>query len=271
MKSRVRVSSQVEAYLAARAPEVRRELRPAIKGLAAWNGRANPPRVRFLEDELEGYLRLRVAQHRIIFREASKDGERQILCLYAAPRSTVYETFAHCYWTNWQRSKADRVARGLGAVQSVASVKLEGVGFGLTRTTLARRGHSNAFDSDERRRCRRRTQRIPGSQQRPKQGEEASAAKREVGRTRVASSINGRAKTRRESAVPAPVRLGLFSANGLRARRLSKLCRMPPRPRLTWLPEIATLATGRGYIVAGYVSSFVEIENPPCARHRRER
>lgn len=94
MKTRVRMSDQVEAYLAARAPEVRRRLRTAVKGLATWSGRAEPPRVRFLEDELNGYIRLRVDRHRIIFRESVRAGERQILCLYAAPRSTVYEAFS---------------------------------------------------------------------------------------------------------------------------------------------------------------------------------
>ena len=94
MKARLRQSSQVARYLAARAPEVRKALRAGLKRLTAWNGRPGPPRIRFLEDDLTGYVRLRVGSHRVIFRETSVAGERQILCVFAGPRSTVYEAFA---------------------------------------------------------------------------------------------------------------------------------------------------------------------------------
>ena len=94
MKTRIRVSGQVKAYLAARAPEGRQALKAALKSLADWNGRADPPRIRFLEDELTGYVRLRLGGHRVIFAEASVRGERQIQCVFAGPRSTAYEAFA---------------------------------------------------------------------------------------------------------------------------------------------------------------------------------
>lgn len=94
MKARVRWSDQVEAYVSARAPDTRKALRSAIKGLAKWDGRADPPRIRFLEDDLVGYARLRVGAHRVVFREGFHERERQILCVFAGPRSTVYETFA---------------------------------------------------------------------------------------------------------------------------------------------------------------------------------
>lgn len=61
--------------------------------MAAWDGREQPPRIRFLEDELIGYARLRVGEHRLIFREAFADGKREIRFLHAGPRSTVYEAF----------------------------------------------------------------------------------------------------------------------------------------------------------------------------------
>jgi hypothetical protein len=94
MKTRVRLSAQAQGYLAARAPAGRRMFRAALKSLASWNGRADPPRIRFLEDELNGYVRLRVGAHRVIFAEASARGRREIQCIFAGPRSTVYEAFA---------------------------------------------------------------------------------------------------------------------------------------------------------------------------------
>jgi len=93
MASKVEWSAQVERYVRSKAPNPRRELCQEIKRLAHWNGQQNPPRIRHLEDKLSGYSRLRVNRHRIIFREAFEDGERIIKCLYAGPRSTVYETF----------------------------------------------------------------------------------------------------------------------------------------------------------------------------------
>ena len=73
---------------------MRGALRAAINGLIDWDGRSDPPRVRFLEDDLTGYLRLRVGAHRVVFRESSEAGQRLILCVFAGPRSTVYEAFA---------------------------------------------------------------------------------------------------------------------------------------------------------------------------------
>lgn len=93
MNSKVRWSAQVESYVRSKAPEPRRELWQGIKALAAWDGREDLPRLRHLEDELAGYSRLRVRGHRVIFRESFESGQRQILCLYAGPRATIYETF----------------------------------------------------------------------------------------------------------------------------------------------------------------------------------
>ena len=91
--AKVRWSDQVEAYVRSKAPVPRRELWQGIKALATWNGREQEPRIRHLEDELSAYSRLRVRGHRVIFREACDAGERQILCLFAGPRKTVYEAF----------------------------------------------------------------------------------------------------------------------------------------------------------------------------------
>lgn len=76
-----------------KAPEPRRVLWREIKALAQWDGRQTPPRIRHLEDKLTGYARLRVDRDRVIFREAFENGQRVIKCLYAGPRSSVYESF----------------------------------------------------------------------------------------------------------------------------------------------------------------------------------
>ena len=97
MKSKVVWSAQVQAYVGSKAPETRRALWQEIKNLAKWDGRENPPRIRQLEDELSGYARLRVKRDRVLFRESFERGERVIKCLYAGPRSTVYETFQEIF------------------------------------------------------------------------------------------------------------------------------------------------------------------------------
>jgi len=94
MKSNVVWTDQVEAYVKSKAPEPRTELWRAIKGLAGWNGKSDPPRIRLLEDDLAGYARVRVGRHRVIFREGFEQGVRTINCLFAGPRVTVYEAFA---------------------------------------------------------------------------------------------------------------------------------------------------------------------------------
>ena len=94
MKSSVVWTDQVEAYVRGKAPEPRRALWAGIKGLGQWDGEANPPHVRFLEDDLAGYIRLRVDRHRVVFREDFHQGRRRIICLFAGPRSTVYEALS---------------------------------------------------------------------------------------------------------------------------------------------------------------------------------
>jgi len=93
MPSKIEWSAQVEGYVRSKAPNPRRELWQEIKGVAIWDGKQDPPRIRHLEDKLSGYGRLRVNRHRIIFREAFEGGQRVIKCIYAGPRSSVYESF----------------------------------------------------------------------------------------------------------------------------------------------------------------------------------
>jgi len=89
MRTEVRVGGQVEKFVKGLAPEPRRGLTRAIKGLAQGQGD-----VKLLEGRLAGYYRLRVANYRVIYHESARSGVRSLNCLYANYRSVVYEMFA---------------------------------------------------------------------------------------------------------------------------------------------------------------------------------
>lgn len=82
----VLLSEQVVAFVRRLAPEPRRALRQALRGLASGKGD-----LRQLEAPLQGYHRLRVGAYRVIFAYGEK---RAIECLFAERRSLVYEIFA---------------------------------------------------------------------------------------------------------------------------------------------------------------------------------
>ncbi|HEY3857005.1 MAG TPA: hypothetical protein VGO67_21690 [Verrucomicrobiae bacterium] len=88
MKTDVRVSPQVVAFVKSLAPEPRRRLTRAIKALAQNRGD-----IKRLEGKLERFSRLRVSGYRIIFHEVFKDGARFIDCVFAEKRSIVYDIF----------------------------------------------------------------------------------------------------------------------------------------------------------------------------------
>jgi mRNA-degrading endonuclease RelE of RelBE toxin-antitoxin system len=90
MKTRVLVESQVETFVKSLAPDPRRRLRLAIKGLA--NGRGD---IKALEGNLAGYNRLSVTGYRVIFRERSEQGVRIVDCVFAERRALVYEIFVN--------------------------------------------------------------------------------------------------------------------------------------------------------------------------------
>ena len=46
------------------------------------------------EGDLAGYHRLRVLTYRVVYSETFAAGQRVLECVYAAPRSVVYELFA---------------------------------------------------------------------------------------------------------------------------------------------------------------------------------
>jgi len=85
---RVRIQGEVLDYLRRLAPKPRHAVRLAIKGLAREKGD-----IRTLTDELEGFHRLRVGSHRVLFEYEIIDGQRVITCLYAGPRKWIQEVF----------------------------------------------------------------------------------------------------------------------------------------------------------------------------------
>lgn len=82
----VAVSDQVAAYVRRLAPEPKRVMREALRALADGQGD-----VRQLEPPLDGYHRLRIGAHRIIFAFGAR---RRIDCVFAERRSVIYEVFA---------------------------------------------------------------------------------------------------------------------------------------------------------------------------------
>ena len=84
----VRIQEEVLHYVRGLPPEPRHALRLAIKRLAAEKGD-----IRSLTDELEGFHRLRVGSHRVIFAYEAVDGVRTITCVYAGSRKWIYEVF----------------------------------------------------------------------------------------------------------------------------------------------------------------------------------
>jgi mRNA interferase RelE/StbE len=90
MKFRTAWSAQAEAYIKSLAPEPRSWFRTAVKALANGSGRAD---TRAVEGRLQGYFRLRVGTHRIIYALRADAGGPIIDLIYAGPRSTVYEAF----------------------------------------------------------------------------------------------------------------------------------------------------------------------------------
>jgi len=88
MRTSIKVGSQVETFIKSLAPEPRRTLTRAVKHLAEDRGD-----LKELEGDLEGYSRLRVGGHRVIFKRKTETGQRIIDCLFAERRAVVYELF----------------------------------------------------------------------------------------------------------------------------------------------------------------------------------
>lgn len=85
MPTKVTVADQVRAYQRTLAPEPRRRMKAAILALADGLGDLKP-----LQGNLEGCWRLRVGEHRVVYRHQAG----RIEVFYAAPRNVVYEFLA---------------------------------------------------------------------------------------------------------------------------------------------------------------------------------
>ena len=88
VKARVRLGSQVTAFIAKLAPQPKRALRDALRGIA--EGKSD---IRLLEGKLSGFYRVRSGRIRVIYQERAVRGERQIWCFYADYRTSVYDVF----------------------------------------------------------------------------------------------------------------------------------------------------------------------------------
>ena len=85
MSYRVQVREQVWKFYGRLGPQDRRAVKRAILQLAEERGD-----IRALRDRLEGYYRLRVGSHRIVFRYLPG---RVIECVYLNDRALVYDVF----------------------------------------------------------------------------------------------------------------------------------------------------------------------------------
>jgi len=86
MNYRILVEDRVWEFTSRLAPAPRRALKQAILGLAGEQGD-----IKALVEELDGWYRLRVGRHRVIFRYRTS---RVIECVFVEERRLVYELFA---------------------------------------------------------------------------------------------------------------------------------------------------------------------------------
>jgi mRNA-degrading endonuclease RelE of RelBE toxin-antitoxin system len=88
VRTKVELSQQVVHFVAKQAPEPRRTLRAALRGLEREAGD-----IRSLEGPLQNYHRLRVGGYRVIFAYRITKKWRTLHCIFAERRSAVYELF----------------------------------------------------------------------------------------------------------------------------------------------------------------------------------
>lgn len=84
----VRIQDELLDYLRRLAPLPRQALRLAIKDLTYEKGD-----IKALTEELEGFYRLRVGSHRVVFEYQIIADQRVITCVFAGPRKWIYEVF----------------------------------------------------------------------------------------------------------------------------------------------------------------------------------
>ena len=89
MSADVHWSKQVSDFASAMAPDPKKKVRAAIRGLANDKGD-----IKDLVGELLGYKRLRVGTFRVIYRDGFENGRPVRKCIFAERRNVVYEIFA---------------------------------------------------------------------------------------------------------------------------------------------------------------------------------
>jgi mRNA-degrading endonuclease RelE of RelBE toxin-antitoxin system len=87
--TKVHLSIQVENFLKSLAPEPRRRMRDALKGLEKSQGD-----IRSLEQELTVFCRLRVGRYRVGLHYVPGRNGPECFCDYAESRNVIYEHFA---------------------------------------------------------------------------------------------------------------------------------------------------------------------------------
>ena len=86
--TKVNLSAQVVEFFGQLAPEPRKKLRDALRGLEHESGD-----IKSLEGKLTGYQRLRSGSYRVVFTRKVNNGKPEIDCIFAEHRSLVYEVF----------------------------------------------------------------------------------------------------------------------------------------------------------------------------------
>jgi mRNA-degrading endonuclease RelE of RelBE toxin-antitoxin system len=86
--TKVNLAAQVVDFFCQLAPEPRKRLRAALRGLEREEGD-----IKSLEGKLTGYQRLRSGSHRVIFTRQVRCGKPEIDCIFVEHRSLVYEVF----------------------------------------------------------------------------------------------------------------------------------------------------------------------------------
>lgn len=88
MKTKVELDPQVAGFVRGLAPEPRKRMREALRGLEKELGD-----IKQLEADLTGYARLRVGDYRVLVRFYAEHGQRVARCVFVERRAVVYELF----------------------------------------------------------------------------------------------------------------------------------------------------------------------------------
>ncbi|MCX6934820.1 MAG: hypothetical protein NTZ01_01265 [Verrucomicrobia bacterium] len=88
---KLNLSDQVREFTSQLAPETRSRFRSALREFQ----RGNTGDCKQLEDNLEGYYRLRIGHFRVIYAYQTRRNRLEADLLMMAPRKIIYQAFAH--------------------------------------------------------------------------------------------------------------------------------------------------------------------------------